>query len=188
MSQIDWSKAPEGATHFTPAKREHHRPVFWKVVDGVARKAWCMSDDCSRVDEIFTYGPDGCIGFNMDDAVSIHATPAPWDGTGLPPVGTVCDYNSRDSLGYAYDAPKRVTVFGTDGDYAAIRGDGFRCWVPVAHLLPLRTPEQLAAEEREKAICEMASIIGAPLCQLTATQIIEKLYDAGLRFPEGGAA
>ncbi|MNE98933.1 hypothetical protein D3C81_1180680 [compost metagenome] len=46
---------------------------------------------------------------------------------------------------------------------------------------PIRTPEQIAAEERSAAICEMSTVVGAPLSKLTVPEVLEALYDAGYR-------
>lgn len=66
-----------------------------------------------------------------------------WTGEGLPPVGAVCEYFS--ALGewkvcriVAHDG--LYAVFNSLNEYGAHIADGFR---------PIRTPEQIAAEDRE---------------------------------------
>lgn len=92
---IDWSKAPEGATHFEAARDESECDVFWRVKDGVALQVWRLipwKKDPSEQFETFTYGPKGCDYFDASRAV---ARPAPWSGEGLPPVGSVCEMLSH---------------------------------------------------------------------------------------------
>ena len=74
MSEIDWSKAPEGATHWQPDTRQCE--AGWLKIHGLSVWAWIPGR--------------GWVGdAEMDD----HVVPRPteWRGPedGLPPVGTV---------------------------------------------------------------------------------------------------
>lgn len=173
MTDIDWSKAPEGATHYMES------PLRWrKVVDdqafGFADGKWQMID----LPEIRKY-------------TEIESS---WSGKGIPPVGTICEYRSPDTcapkdwtvvhvLAHArHDVDQAVLMaedyFGKHGTmYGRIyRSDCFR---------PIRTPKQIAAEEREKAILAMVS---GPLSgRISSWECAEALYDAGYRKAEGGA-
>jgi hypothetical protein len=76
MSKIDWSKAPEEATHYNL-----NNYMFYKVVDKEVYIA------CEGEWFVSTH--------NVDDFVK-HSTVIPrpskqeWDGKGLPPVGVEC--------------------------------------------------------------------------------------------------
>ena len=152
--QIDWSKAPEGATH--------RGAINWFKSDG---------------EKVYTF--DGAVWHPASWEIwqlapfakrpSIHADE--WSGEGLPPVGVVCRkcYNSPDEY-------YNVKILAHDdhcGDVAIYR------WIEgpldgeldqsTMHLnmasgsnahwsfRPIRTPEQIAADEREAAIKEMTA-------------------------------
>lgn len=75
-----------------------------------------------------------------------------WDGTGLPPVGTVCEYLGA----HRYDEWSVVRIFAEWGDKVFVDfGDGWRDERDESRFRPMRTPEQIASEEREKAIHAM---------------------------------
>lgn len=86
-------------------------------------------------------------------------------------------YKARESLDDAYDPEQVVVVIALDGDHAAIRGEHFRKWVPISHLSPLLTPEEISAEA---ALDEIARLYheGGPAA----------IYDAGYRKTRGGQA
>lgn len=103
-----------------------------------------------------------------------------WNGEGLPPVGAVCELQDATEvriLAHTKRAGAPVAVYQcTDSEsIEAYTASFFR---------PIRTPEQIAAEEREKAIEEIASLIGRG----TFSQDAAAIYDAGYRKVEGGAA
>lgn len=74
-----------------------------------------------------------------------------WDGEGLPPTGTICEVEHPFEHGHwseckilAWDA--ECAVFSAAGEYPyQYDGQGLGCFRPV------RTPDQIAAAEREKA-------------------------------------
>ena len=105
-----------------------------------------------------------------------------WDGVGLPPVGTVCQY--QNSLGSWFKveitaiAKKGICFIQPDLD-----GENYACKVS-SKLRPIRTAEQVAAEERKKAIEEM--VFGVCGCEpdggnTSAFMVCGFLYDAGYR-------
>lgn len=98
-----------------------------------------------------------------------------WGGSGLPPVGTVCEYLSKDGnewnkcevVAYHYSRVVAVDVF----DSAAV--------CQIASLFrPIKTPEQITKEERLQAIGEMLALV-QPGC--TYMDVMMILYDAGYR-------
>lgn len=161
---IDWSKAPEGATHYHIG--DDINP-WRKIKDTVAyehyRGKWFMVNSFNK----------GC----MPD----YYVPIPqksWDGQGLPPVGTVCEWHESD--GWAYTESK-VVAYTDDGLFVCMQKPGRRpevLRIDNCEFRPIRTPEQIAAEEREKAVGDMAmSIQGVPYQYPT----LYALYDAGYR-------
>lgn len=156
---IDWSKAPEGATH----GREHQHGVdFYKREDGL----WLYFTNRGKWD----------IAMGTNES-SCESRPLLWNGKGLPPVGTVCEM--QDGIGawtvveifavhcgyaHGWDSNKRISYFS---GYA----NEFR---------PIRTPEQIAAEERLKAIDEMAAVYKSNY-EGHVKDGCQALYDAGYR-------
>lgn len=78
---IDWSKAPEGATHFSPPFEDY--VGLWARTDG---KTW-MYKSLNGSDNWY-------VGPNPAAKEEYLPRPAPWTGEGLPPVGTVCEYQT----------------------------------------------------------------------------------------------
>ncbi|HBP6808474.1 hypothetical protein AO954_32760 [Pseudomonas aeruginosa] len=104
----------------------------------------------------------------------------PWDGQGLPPTGLLVEWKA--GLDHEW---RRVTVLAyANGDAWLQPEDGgsFIVGNP-ANFRRIRTPEQIAAEEREKAVGDMAmSIQGVPYQYPT----LYALFDAGYRRQEEG--
>jgi hypothetical protein len=186
-TEIDWSKAPEGATHWDPetdavwASWMKVSPegtwYYWPPV-GMDNPSWV----CSHVSAA-----------QIDAMIARPTTPEPqtWNGEGLPPVGTVCLVSGQGANEYwARHADKEAMIIAHDinrgGDecavYSVLDSDGYKEY----HALigecfrPTRTPEQLAAEERTRAINEMRRACPYPGSSCTLVDC-EALYDAGYR-------
>jgi len=104
-----------------------------------------------------------------------------WTGEGLPPVGTVCEYLEDGNgdweqvrivaidqhLGYSF------AVYSSDNGYSGNRrAELFR---------PIRTPEQIAAEERAIAVEQMVADIRSLIVGPDDFSKCGILYDAGYR-------
>ncbi|HCF1969037.1 TPA: hypothetical protein NH927_006362 [Pseudomonas aeruginosa] len=161
---IDWSKAPEGTTHYHIA--EDINP--WRKIEGTVayehyRGKWLRVNSFN----------EGCMpGYYV---------PIPretWDGQGLPPVGVRVSVFDDGDLVYGHGESGEVIAHVED--CAVIRMSyGLGCFTAKN----LRTPEQIAAEEREKAVGDMAmSIQGVPYQYPT----LYALFDAGYRRQEEG--
>lgn len=145
MSQIDWSKAPEGATHYDC--REHVSPAFM-------RKNHNGSDwEYFGMRHWIMYGQ-----LSADQEAKLIARPQPWTGEGLPPVGTVCEYTDLHGLKWYgceiiayYGGHVWLRTTGAGRDHVKVVG-AFR-------FRPIRTPEQIASDEREKDSFELFSTI-----------------------------
>ncbi|WP_436596453.1 hypothetical protein [Pseudomonas aeruginosa] len=168
---IDWSKAPEGATHWEPSgpsfnegwmKKEGNEWFYW----GEGPKRWFQGKLSCNV--------------SAEREATFEARPQEaWDGRGLPPVGIECEFSLNvGSIGWA-----EGRVIGHDGVFAVISHKG-KYYPRNEHgVRPIRTPEQIAAEEREKAVGDMAmSIQGVPYQYPT----LYALFDAGYRRQEEG--
>lgn len=173
---IDWSKAPEDATHLSLPNSPNQRPVFWRVTEGKAVEAWAMEPDLSAVGDHFQYGPEGCMSFIAYSAIT---KPKPWDGEGLPPVGKdVCEYRGA----HQWDVWTVVNIFAEWGEGSrrvvfVDFGDGWREERDAERFRPIRTAEQIAADERERGIEEIRKV----LISSAKGSIESTIYDAGYR-------
>lgn len=104
-----------------------------------------------------------------------------WDGEGLPPVGTVCEF-------YAYRGGdpvwKECKVIAHDNAIAVINYKGNYSGHPHNQFRPIRTAEQIAAEERKTQILEMIDVFGLDTSIWgldTVRDICGHLWEAGYR-------
>lgn len=146
-SKIDWSKAPESAMVLL----KHTRGGAYAVAES-------FSDDART-----WYWPDPRYSFHLMPAmwrvVAERPTTPSWSGEGLPPVGVVCEYccvNDKwrqvkviaHMIEMQKDKPCAVSQLGDTGPLCIGGASSFR---------PIRTTEQIAADEREAAIKEMTA-------------------------------
>jgi hypothetical protein len=188
MSQIDWSKAPEWAN-------------IHGYVSNIAIPVWVGNDQYCYVDgrqygRVFSFY--GCEGWAREqiqgittrpvDALKAESAPA-WVGIGLPPVGTVCEAMKRLS-----DTWLKVRIIDHQGtvETAACRviGDDSLFWAQ--DFRPIRTPEQIAADERLHEIRNALTAIKAGQQQFPNDLVrgnivaatVEAMIDAGYRKQE----
>lgn len=165
MSKVDWSLAPEGATHkdFTPHGLWYRFNTETDIVCYWNNKVWQKSGTTEQYN-------DG----SMDH---MEARPVkPWSGPedGLPPVGVECEVDHGN--GKHWD---KVTILAHHGEKAIyldpIRGIHY-IWGLLKDFRTIRTPEQRAAEKRETAIRELMDIAQVD-CRVTAARLV----DAGFK-------
>lgn len=178
-TEIDWSKAPEGATHWTLENDVVCQ--FIKYEKSSDKWYWFCS-----AGEWCPYSGERDEFTELRDCLLI-ARPAEWTGQGLPPVGTVCEVVQVSSQPHDYCrrfVGQNVKIVAhhvdVDGDEVAVfAASDYEFHALVAGCFrPIRTPEQIAADEREKAIAEMSEAIKT---QFSFGWVFEKLYDAGYR-------
>ncbi|HBP5690612.1 TPA: hypothetical protein L6B06_11545 [Pseudomonas aeruginosa] len=176
---IDWSTAPKDATHWEPDS--YHVFGSWMKKEGDSWFWW--EGDVGR------WSPS--LFISEQRMGTFEARPQEsWNGQGLPPVGTVCEYRCNDScepndwtavhvLAHAAHGSDTAMLLAEDnnGEPGTMYG---RIWVP-GTCRPLRTPEQIAAEERAKAIEGMCFAE-----QTLTVKQAKALYDAGYRRQEEG--
>ncbi|MEQ1005367.1 hypothetical protein ABLT12_30145 [Pseudomonas aeruginosa] len=184
---IDWSKAPDGATHWEPTgpdfyegwmKKEGNEWFYW----GEGTNKWFKGKLSCNV--------------SAEREATFEARPQEaWDGQGLPPVGTVCEYRCHDScepkdwtvvhvLAHANHGSDTAMLLAEDvsGEPGTMYG---RIWIPRT-CRPLRTPEQIAAEERRKSILHLANLLIDSRGQCNEYSQAEAIFDAGYRRQEEG--
>ena len=100
-----------------------------------------------------------------------------WNGEGLPPVGTVCESVCGGIVRKVevLAVGKKNVFLIEGGEEKMFSIEGTRTFRPI------RTPEQIAAEERELAINAMIDTLGHPTAILMRESILGALYDAGYR-------
>lgn len=115
------------------------------------------------------------------DRLTARQQPAPWNGTGLPPVGTVCEYK-RNDVSYRQTWVKVTVKYISLSLVVLEHFAGKNEFVEVKEscvFRPIRTPEQIAADERHEAIKEMRDLSMGRMDIVGAGY----LYDAGYRKP-----
>lgn len=147
----------------------------WMVLERDYEKLMVENERLKK--ELFDLSKSEANSENID---VINTSPT-WDGEGLPPVGTVCEV--RDDLENIREA-EIIAHTKRGGAPVAVYQCGDEIGAYTASLFhPIRTPEQIAAEEREKAVENMLGVI-LNLAKDThpdCTDICEGLYDAGYR-------
>lgn len=135
MTQIDWSKAPEGATHFLPEQVARGWVACWyKNVGGIwfARNKndldWYPDNDYQ---EVFI-------------PLLIERQPE-WTGEGLPPIGTVCECRVTANAEWV-----RCEIVAHKDHYAIAYVDENTVMLSQGiRFRHIRTQEQIKAEEIE---------------------------------------
>lgn len=163
---IDWSKAPEDATHYNTGNK-----MFY-----------CFSRGnyyfyaLNNVDLVFGGSPED---YSDSTLIERPKKQEVWHGEGLPPVNCLCEtfdvdancwvrveiYAHTELMGETYACAKN----GTDMFYGLARE--FR---------PIKTAEQVAAEEREKAIADMMEVTSDGISCIGKDDALA-LYKAGYR-------
>ena len=176
MSNVDWSKAPEGATHYAPRWEDNcmYRPVFWRVVGNRGVEAWAINADGTMQH----HDAPGWISSDRSRLIPRPTAPQ-WNGEGLPPVGATVEYKGfRDHWkqgSYVGQFRGQIVIGCHESGVVGI--------CESAEIRPIRTPEQIAAEEREKAIKAMVDVLQvSDNLSGTAEYIVcGILHDAGYR-------
>ncbi|HBO0183894.1 TPA: hypothetical protein L4G80_006003 [Pseudomonas aeruginosa] len=171
---IDWSKANGSAVAALIAKKNNiHYPGF-EFVSGYHRTG-CMIRATSA--------DDGSPLSAPEDVWEIVERPVTWNGQGLPPVGTVCIvYPHNTQWGFNSTAGHERKVLAYHGDFVWLGTENEALEATRTDKVDfeaIHSPEQIAAEERAKAIEEMCFAVET----LTVKQA-KALYDAGYRRQE----
>lgn len=184
MTAIDWIKAPEGATHFDSQDENWLQQFSGVSLVWDCKRGWCNHH--------------GQYPSNLSDLAYVSAKPLLQKenpvliGSDLPPVGEVCilsGHTERLKVTHPEWAGRKVKIYAhfvTDHDRelaAYVSEDHMVGGVGTAELfLPIRTPEQIAAEALEIEYGEIRQIIESGLCgKKTLTQVIEQIQAAGYR-------
>lgn len=170
LKEVDWDKAPEGSTHYnedcTHPWLKETPPSYFVENKGVWRE-YSKSRHCEE---------------HFNDAVK---RPHEWDGSGVPPVGTVCEYRLNE-YDIWFKCEIKYVLSGTNDCFVAwcdhLGTDNFLSFSSNRYKLQLRkikTPEQLAEEEKLHAIDEMMAV--GSWQSRAFKEVASALYDAGYR-------
>lgn len=101
-----------------------------------------------------------------------------WDGSGLPPIGAVCEYCRSEG-----DVWRECVIVSHHVAYVVVVDEfGFSAvFLHYGLFRHIKTPEQIAKEERRAAIKEMFEVARG---RRGFQDILEILYDAGYRRSE----
>lgn len=156
---------------YKDGKRVHEEVFSGKISDSV----FVRTIELPEYDHVMHTVLPGNYGVNFEYSIDYTA---PWAGEGLPPVGLEVE---RSMSQHSW---KRTTICGhsTDGAYASFYdGDGLMGWSDDCKFRPIRTAEQIAAEEREAQVDKMLDLFeGAAGKQNYDMRAgIEAIYDGG---------
>ena len=157
MSQPDWSKAPEWATKrgIVGAYREH--PIWFNDT----QYTYC---DKQQGASTFLFSA-GCV-YKPNEIYATTARPTQQrSDDDLPPVGTECEIAaSTEYLKISYPEGAKVKIYAhfkhdCGCEFAAFVDSNCQVYgIGMAKVFrPIRTPEQIAADEREAAIDYMVN-------------------------------
>ncbi len=164
-----WSKAPEGF--------DIH--ISWG--DGHAYFYRESGDRFTRENDHYAKKSD------LAEMPEVVVTRRAWSGAGLPPVGVECEFKSvghHDEPEFKWCIFRGKTQFGgyiiehyQRPEAPITTADAFD--PALTYFRPIRTAEQIAAEEREKAIDDIAKILDS--LWSSEREAAGFLYDAGYR-------
>lgn len=144
MDEIDWSKAPEDY------------PIWVEdLMHGEKSHGWHKESEGRWVDPLGLYWEKSAAERGNCRA---HYRPEPtpsWSGEGLPPVGTVCEAKwGRNGWSRCVVFAHKPNANGGTDVLVDVDGD-WTFFDKPSMFRPIRTPEQIAADERDKAAHEL---------------------------------
>lgn len=123
---------------------------------------------------------DGVVYSSPYIGIQIRNVKEEWTGEGRPPVGVPVEYQLRGASNGEWYPTQINFLSGQHVIYCDNDGDEVRNNPSEVKFRPIRTPEQIAAEEREKTIAELKKVfdsISHELCQ-TSNKYLETLFGA----------
>ena len=205
---IDWSKAPEGFPLWLEGTNEEHRKHsgWYRDAGQVFEGAYGGQWRACREGQFFTVhrkpedycehshgNEQGCPECGKEFSSA-------WTGEGLPPVGAVCEFAGgtpcpEDPFDKDLKEGMKVTIIAhfkcgdftlaaftfdpenPDRGMVQVEQGNFGCFRPI------RTPDQIAAEERQKGIEELGNFLATNSTTPTPYlwEAAQKIYDAGYR-------
>lgn len=172
MIKVDWSLAPEGATHYGYVSEKR---ICWYIVRDEDRYDYAYQNEGRNAEKWST----SCGSPGHSPLIERPTQPKPWSGPedGLPPIGIECDFsNNRVKIIAHIDQPECL-----DDEYKKLavgqqRDRGPIVFGPARNFSLAKTQEQIAADKRETAIREIMDVADVD-CRVTAARLV----DAGFK-------
>ena len=173
---IDWNKHPE-ATHFDPVDQNFLRELDHALLLFNINKGWMVP--------LYTQ-----YGVTIEDCNRPLIKRPEWDGEGLPSVGAICEIRSHKLNDFSPATIKFAShnVIVWDWVDEPVLNGLCTAYVHAIEIRPLRTAEQIAADERAEAIKAMIEDSQPDYSAgelLNSSEYVEcaisALYDAGYR-------
>lgn len=170
MNQVDWSKAPEWAIEHGLANDGYGIAEFW------IGETQYQNFQHSKP---FPHGggdpsSDSFHNYRRESFSFVTKRPAPWNGSGRPPAGVTCQYQHLQHCGVWYDGE----ILYISNEYTIVKGGVTgeqHYYTRNLSFRPIRTPEQIAAEEKTKAIDDLMKVTCISRGEAA------RIYDAGYR-------
>lgn len=152
---IDWSKAPEDATHAGNSPYEKGVITWFKGISDPASRNYFMNEGSMNAWAISSEN------LSAWDLIVRPKKQEAWDGVGLPPVGVFCEHEPYEMR----NEPHKVEIIAhkkTSLDVAVFwdKDQQLVSYSSYHSFRPIKTAEQLAEEEREDAANKMFQRFG----------------------------
>lgn len=172
MSKVDWSLAPEGATHYCDGAMSG----FWR---DLSERTWKFYRDSDRTwhdsgDKVSSLLHNGC-GLKLIQ----RPQPKPWSGPedGLPPVGSKCRVVKIDGIDAHLDTECKIVAHEMNGENMVavyMHGKAYAMYVGIGISDCFSLTK--APDARETAIRDVMDIAQVD-CRVTAARLV----DAGFK-------
>lgn len=175
---IDWSKAPEDASHAGNSPYEKGVVTWFKGISDQSSRNYFMNEGSMNAWAISSEN------LSAWDLIVRPKKQEAWNGYGLPPVNCFCETLDED-----VDCWVKVEIYAHTefmGEAHACAKNGTDMFYGLAHeFRQIKTAEQLAEEEKVTAIAEMQSVVmaasGCMVSTISECLAIVALYEAGYR-------
>lgn len=161
---IDWNKAPDDATHAGNSPYEKGVVTWFKGISDPTSRNHFMNEGSMNAWAISSEN------LSAWDLIERPKKQDAWDGEGLPPVGLDVEIKRGNCTwidGDEWQIGKTATVMASflnsrDIEMASVQFPGGHCECILARCIsPIRTSEQVAAEEWDKARTEALNAMTA---------------------------
>lgn len=150
---IDWSKAPEGATHYDPVDQNFLREVGPALLIYHINVGWVVPHHCQ-------------YAHTVEDTVRPLMIRPAWNGEGRPPVGTVCEVIPCNTLwGFSVLDTYTGIILAYHADFVwvdlGVPGLPVTTRIDKVDFRLIRTAEQIEADQKKQEIQELMIILGS---------------------------
>lgn len=189
--KIDWSKAPEGATHYSFGGNGWK--AAWYIVDGKFISV-ILDDgkDCEWERRAIDKQDSERL---LPRLIERPAAPAAWNGEGLPPVDLICTFVGTNACRSNIEELRHGAIVTIIAHYEQTNGEPLAAFTFIDEdgekriggamascFEPIKTADQVEAETKAKEMAEMLTVFEAAIPPAWDTMAgIEALHKAGYR-------